>query len=647
MSTYVIGTAGHVDHGKSTLVKALTGIDPDRLKEEKEREMTIDLGFAWLTLPGGTQVSVIDVPGHEDFIKNMLAGVGGIDAAMVVVAADEGVMPQTREHVAILHLLGIQRGVVAVTKSDLVEDPEWLDLVKADIQELLKETTLAHVEVVPVSARTGKGIPELLETLEKLLLETPSRRDINLPRLGIDRVFTLSGFGTVVTGTLLDGTFHQGDEVEILPQGLRARIRGLQTHKNRLETVHPGSRVAMNLTNVGIEDLHRGDVVTQPGQMRISQMLDARLEYLAEAERPLRHNQGVEFFTGAAQILGRVRLIGTREVQPGEQAWVQLVLEGPAVVSRGDHFILRQPSPSQTLAGGVVVDPHPTRRYRRFRPEVIARLETLAHGTPAELLLQALERQQPVKAGLTLQELAKASQLPEAVIAETVSQMVSQGMLLVMGSDSPETPTTLSFHGSASYLTTNAAWHHLAQQITQYVTEFHRQYPLRTGMSREELKSRLHLDARVFAAVLAHGIKTGILVEENSTVRLPDHRVVFNAGQQAAVDRVLRQFNKSPQTPPSAAEVESELGTEVLGALIDQGTLVRISPEVLFLKEMYDIMLQQIIAALQQRGKLTAAEVRDMFGSSRKYAVALLEYLDQQRITQRVGDARILRKYPA
>lgn len=640
MSTYVIGTAGHVDHGKSTLVKALTGIDPDRLKEEKEREMTIDLGFAWLTLPRGTQVSVIDVPGHEDFIKNMLAGVGGIDAAVVVVAADEGVMPQTREHVAILHLLGVQRGLVALTKADLVDDPEWLELVRADIDELLKETTpIAHLEIIPVSARTGKGIPELLESLEKLLLDTPARRDINQPRLGIDRVFTLSGFGTVVTGTLLDGSFRLGDEVEILPQGLRARVRGLQTHKTRLDIVHPGSRVAMNLTNVSVEDLHRGDLVAKPGQMRPSQMLDARLEYLANTGRALRHNQGIEFFSGAAQILGRVRLIGIREVQPGQSAWVQLVLESPTSVSRGDRFILRQPSPSQTLAGGVIVDPHPTRRYRRFRPEVISRLETLAHGTPEELLLQALERQQPVKAGLTMQELIQTSQLPEATIGETLSQMITQGMLLVLGSDGEgQLPVT------SNYLTTNAAWHRLAQQITQFVTDFHRQYPLRAGMSREELKSRLHLEARIFTAVLAQAIKTGLVVEEHATVRLPDHRLVFNAGQQAAVDRVLQQFRKSPQTSPSAAEVEAELGPEVLGALIEQETLVRISPEVLYLQETYHTMLQQIIEALQQRGKLTAAEVRDMFGSSRKYAVALLEYLDQQRITQRVGDERILRK---
>ena len=305
----VIGTAGHVDHGKSTLVEALTGIDPDRLKEEKEREMTIDLGFAWLTLPSGEQVGIVDVPGHKDFIKNMLAGVGGIDAALFVVAADEGVMPQTREHLAIVDLLQVMGGVVAITKKDLAEDEEWLELVMAEIAEELEDTVLADAPIVPVSARTGEGLPALLEVLDRYLQTTPDRRDLGRPRLPVDRVFTIAGFGTVVTGTLSDGHLTVGQEVEVLPQGLKARIRGLQTHKEKIETAVPGSRAAINLGGVSTDQLKRGDVVTLAGALKPTRLIDVRLQYLADASKPLKHNAALEFFSGAAvesALLGRI-----------------------------------------------------------------------------------------------------------------------------------------------------------------------------------------------------------------------------------------------------------------------------------------------------------------------------------------------------
>ncbi len=321
-----IGTAGHVDHGKSTLVKALTGIDPDRLAEEKERGMTIDLGFAWLKLPGGREVSIVDVPGHESFIKNMLAGVGGIDAALLVVAADEGVMPQTREHLAILDLLHVQRGVVALTKTDLV-DEEWLELVREEVMDLLKPTTLAGSALLPVSAQTGQGLPELLNALEYLLNEAEERQNIGRPRLPVDRVFTLTGFGTIVTGTLLDGNFNVGEEVELLPQGIKTRIRSLQTHKQQVEVAHPGNRVAMNLPNVQRTELQRGDVVAVLGQMRTTMLFDARIQLLASAARPLAHNTQVDFYCGSQEISARVRLLDCEELQPGKSAWVQLRLK--------------------------------------------------------------------------------------------------------------------------------------------------------------------------------------------------------------------------------------------------------------------------------------------------------------------------------
>src|SRR5437764_4831009 len=300
-----IGTAGHVDHGKSTLVKVLTGIDPDRLAEEKERGMTIDLGFAWLKLPGGREVSIVDVPGHESFIKNMLAGVGGIDAALLVIAADEGVMPQTREHLAILDLLRVQRGIVALTKTDLVDD-EWLELVREEITEVLKPTTLAHAPILPVSAHTRQGLPELLTALEQMLDESQERQNIARPRLPIDRVFSLTGFGTIVTGTLLDGAFKTGQEVEILPQGLKTRIRSLQTHQHKVEITQPGSRVAMNLANISRTDLTRGDVIAIPGQLRPTILVDAHIQLLADAPRSLTHNTQVDFYSGSQEVPARV-----------------------------------------------------------------------------------------------------------------------------------------------------------------------------------------------------------------------------------------------------------------------------------------------------------------------------------------------------
>jgi len=324
-----IGTAGHIDHGKSTLVKALTGIDPDRLAEEKERGMTIDLGFAWLKLPGGREVSIVDVPGHESFIKNMLAGVGGIDAALLVIAADEGIMPQTREHLAILDLLRVQRGIVVLTKADLV-DEEWLELVREEVAEYLLPTTLAHAPIVPVSAYTMQGIPDLLAQLEQMLATSQERQNIARPRLPVDRVFTLTGFGTIVTGTLLDGNFKMGQEVEILPQGLKTRIRGLQTHQHKMEIAQPGSRVAINLANVSRTDLSRGDVVALPGQLRPTMLIDAHIQLLADAPRPLTHNTLVDLYSGSQEVPARVRLLDVEELQPGKSAWVQLRLSRPA-----------------------------------------------------------------------------------------------------------------------------------------------------------------------------------------------------------------------------------------------------------------------------------------------------------------------------
>jgi selenocysteine-specific elongation factor len=627
-----------VDHGKSTLVEALTGIDPDRLKEEKEREMTIDLGFAWLTLPGGERVGIVDVPGHKDFIKNMLAGVGGIDAALFVVAADEGVMPQTREHLAILDLLQVPGGVIALTKIDMAEDEDWLDLVEADLLEVLEGTVLDGAAVVRCSARTGEGLEDLVAELEGYLATSVPRRDVGRPRLPVDRVFTISGFGTVVTGTLSEGTLAIGQEVEIQPSGLKARIRGLQTHKQKIERAVAGSRVAINLTGVSTDEISRGEVVTTPGWLRPTTLIDCQLRYLADAPIPLKHNAPVDFFSGAAESQARVRLLGKRILAPGDDGWVQLRLDKPVALVKGDRFIIRQPSPSVTVGGGRVVNPFPGRRHRRFRAEVIERLETLAHGSPEEILLQDLERQQPCE----VRGLMGRTSLSRQQAQDSLAALLENGQVFALDSSSPAAVP------ESGFLVTRSGWGGMRERIEALLGEYHRSFPLRAGMPREEVKSRLarhvpKLTPRLFGEILARGMTEGWLAETGGALRLASHQPVFSAKQQQAVDYLLYTFRQEPYTTPSVAQCEEQVGGEVLNALIEQGQLVRLNEDVIFMTETYEEMRERLVAHLREQGSITVAQVRDMFGASRKYALALLGYLDEKRITRRVGDERVLR----
>jgi selenocysteine-specific elongation factor len=633
---YVIGTAGHVDHGKSTLVKALTGIDPDRLKEEQEREMTIDLGFAWLTLPSGEQVGIVDVPGHQDFIKNMLAGVGGIDAVLFIIAADESVMPQTREHLAILDLLKIPTGVIALTKVDLAESEEWIELVEAEVMDIVEGTVLEGTPIVPVSAVTGQGLDRLRQTLDEVLAKIPTRADRGRPRLPVDRVFTVAGFGTVVTGTLSDGALRVGQEVEISPARLKARIRGLQTHKRKIEVAVPGSRVAVNLTSVSTEDVKRGDVVTIPGWLEPTQLVDVRLDYLADAPRELRHNQEVEFFTGAAEVMAHVRLLGARSLAPGQSGWAQLRLAERVPLVKGDRFIIRQPSPSLTIGGGMVVDPLPRRRHRRFRPAVIQRLETLAHGTPADLLLEALDRRGPMPA----RTLISNTPLPAETAAESLRQLLQEGQAFALLPGSSPTDDVLR---APQYVASSAGWAMLRNRLTGEVGEFHRTYPLRQGMPREALKSRLKLDTRLFNEAVARASDEGALAESETIIRLPEHAVRFSPDQQELINRLLREFQRTPYTTPSFKDSVAAVGEDVVLALIETGQLVRLGPDVLLLSETYDELVTWVKEYIAQHGNVNVGQVRDAFNTSRKYALALLEYLDDQRITKRVGDERVLR----
>jgi len=652
---HIVGTAGHVDHGKSTLVEALTGIDPDRLREEKEREMTIDLGFAWLTLPNGEPVGIVDVPGHRDFIENMLAGVGGIDAALFVVAADEGVMPQTREHLAILDLLGVGTGVVALTKLDLAESEEWVELVAADVSETLEGTVLEGRPIIPVSARTGQGLDELVAALQEALTQVEPRPDRGRPRLPIDRVFTISGFGTVVTGTLSDGCFEVGQEVEVLPQGLKARVRGLQTHKRQVEQAVPGSRVAMNLSGLSKAELARGNVVTTPGWLHSTVLIDVQLRYLPDilrrepsgersrqAQRPLRHNAHLKFFSGAAETMARVRLLGLDRLSPGQSGWAQLRLQEAVPLLKGDRFIVRVPSPPATVGGGIVVDPHPGHKHRRFRPEVLARLETLAQGSPAEILLQALERCGPVSA----RDLLSASDLGEDA-PQALAQLLDEGQVVILGPQASRKQEAGSgkqeLASSDQLLATHAWWTALVERFSRELSTYHQKFPLRGGIGREALRSGLRLEAKVFNAAMARAAAEGLIADEGAIVRLPSHAVRLNSEQQRQVDALLARFRRQPYATPSLKESVAVVGEEVLGVLVERGELVQISSEVLFLPETYEEMVGRIRDHLEREGSITLAQTRDMLKTSRKYAQALLEHLDEIGVTKRVEDQRVLR----
>ena len=641
---HVIGTAGHVDHGKSTLVEALTGIDPDRLREEKEREMTIVLGFAWLPLPNGEQVGVIDVPGHKDFIRNMLAGVGGIDAALLVIAADEGIMPQTREHLDILNLLQVNGGVIALTKTDLVDDPDWLELVTTDVLEHVEGTCLEDAPIVPVSARTGEGLDNLVAEVQKCLEGIPSRADRGRPRLSADRVFTISGFGTVATGTLVDGTLRTGQEVEILPSGRRARIRGMQTHKTQIDEALPGSRVAVNLSGIGKDEVSTGETITVPGWLRPTTLVDVSLTCLPDAPLPLKHNAEIDFFSGAAEVPARLRLLGIETLAPGGNGWAQLRLNQPVALVRGDRFILRWLSPSITVGGGTVIDPAPKRRHRRFDPAVIDRLKTLAHGTPEEIILQALERQQPREARDLVDQLSP----PTETIGLALDALLTDGRVFVLDDWEGTTDALPNPGRSSRFLISAFGWNELVERMLAALRTYHRTYPLKQGMPREELRSRLqdrlsNLGGRLYNQIVARAGHQGAIAENATSIWSSDHTVQFGPEQQRRVDALLERFRRAPYTTPSVAECAAQLGDDLFSALIEGGTLTRLGDEVVFLSETVEEMEQAVVSRIRDQGGITIAQVRDAFGASRKYALALMEHLDEKHVTRRVGDERVLR----
>jgi selenocysteine-specific elongation factor len=615
----VVGTAGHVDHGKSTLLTALTGMDPDRLREERERGMTIDLGFAWVTLPGGGDIGFVDVPGHQDFIRNMLAGIGSIDAVLLVIAADEGVMPQTREHLAILGLLGIDRGVIALTKRDLVDD-EWAALAVADVRAALRGTALADAPLVEVSSTARRGLDDLLVALERVLGEAPARRDVGRPRLPVDRSFTMSGFGTVVTGTLLDGSLAVGDEIAVLPGELRARIRGLQTHRRSLDVARPGSRVAANISGIDKEAVSRGMVLARPGSIETTNLLAVHLALLPGASAPLDHDEELKVHVGTAETMARVALLEGPQVAPGQTAWAQLRLATPVAVAVGDRLVVRRPSPSETIGGGAVADLAAARLRRRA--ETVAALERRTAPSTASRLLASLDVPR------TAAEAAARSGLTPDERDAAAAEVIADGRAVSL----------------ADALISRDAFEALATHVERLCAQAHRKAPLRAGASREEARSALGLPAKRFGALVGRLVAEGRLVERGTALALPSHRPRLSEDQERRWLGARAALAKEPLQPPSPAQLETEHGLdrELVAALAERGDVVRIGTEAVFLPEAVTLFARVVVDELAASGSITVARARDLSGSSRKHVLPLLQFLDDRGLTRRHGDDRIL-----
>jgi selenocysteine-specific elongation factor len=633
MRHLIVGTAGHIDHGKTTLVKALTGTDTDRLKEEKERGISIELGFAFLTLPDGTDVGIVDVPGHERFVKTMVAGVGGIDLVVLVIAADEGVMPQTREHLHICQLLQVKRGLVALTKADLVE-PDWLAMVRADIAESLRGTFLDGAPIVPCSGATGLGLPELTQAIQAQASAADPKRVDGTLRLPIDRVFTMRGFGTVVTGTLWAGRLAVGEEVAVLPEDLRSRVRRLQVHGDTVEQAVAGQRTAVNLPGLEVGQIERGDVLCVPGTLRPSHAFDATLALLPDAPRPLVNRARVRFHLGTSELLARVVLLDHEELQPGEEAYVHLRLESPSAALPHDRFVIRSYSPAVTIGGGSILDPNPARE-RRARKRIVEHLAVLERGSVTERVGRLLAAAGYVP--VTAEELRLRSDLAVAAVAESLDELLRTGKALAVWA-----------RADAGVLHADRVAE-LEREVEARLGEFHAKEPLKDGLAKEELRSKLpgQLAPPVFGWLLIRLTGAGRLAVERDKVRLASHHPTFSAAEAEAKGKIETAYRGAAFQPPSPDSVLAGLAADrkvaqaVFRRLVDDGVLIKITGDIYLHQEPYQQLRERVLGHFKSHPSITVGTMKDLFGVSRKYAIPFLEHLDDVHLTRRHGDERV------
>jgi len=639
MKHLVMGTAGHVDHGKTSLIKLLTGVDTDRLKEEKERGITIELGFASLRLTSGRTLGVVDVPGHERFVRNMVAGAAGIDLVVMVIAADEGVMPQTREHLQICTLLGIRKGFVALTKVDMV-DPEWLTLIREDIRDFLQGTFLEGAPVVPVSSLTGAGLPELVATIERVADQVEEEADVGLFRLPVDRVFTMKGFGTVVTGTLISGRVTVGEEVEVSPTGIRARVRGVQVHNLPVESAEAGQRTAVNLQGIDRVAIERGQLLTAPDALAASHRFDVLYRHLAGAARKMKNRTLVRLHTGTSEIMARIILLGQDELEPGAEACAQLVLEAPLAAVAGDRFVIRSYSPVTTIGGGLIVDPLPA-KHKRTAAGVLEEFRVLAGGSEAERVAVAMAR-----AGIT--GITEPRLVLRTGIRRSELRRILEGMF--------SSRTAFLVDREETRVLAGPVYAGLQTGITAELEAYHERFPLKEGLSREELRNTLGLadgaGQKIFGMALRELERRGTLAVEKETVRLTGHQVRLQGEMGDLREKLSALYREGGLTPPTAREVLEKYAdrkkeiASLIQVMTREGDLVRISEDLNFHRDALARLREEYRQLLVRDGKATPASFKELTGLSRKFIIPLMEYFDLTKLTMRAGEHRILREKP-
>jgi selenocysteine-specific elongation factor len=635
MKHIIIGTAGHVDHGKTALIKALTGIDTDRLKEEKERGISIELGFASLALSNGQTFGIVDVPGHERFIKNMVSGAAGIDMVILVVAADEGVMPQTREHLNICSLLGIKRGLVALTKIDMV-DEEWLYLVNEDVHEFLKGTFLETSPVVPVSSLTGAGLNELLDALGKVASEIKEEDDAGLFRLPVDRVFTMKGFGTVVTGTLISGDVRVSEEVEILPAGITAKVRGIQVHNQSATMAEAGQRTAINLQGVEKATISRGDVLSRPHMLKSTNRLDVFIEYLSHNDRKLKNRSLVRFHAGTNEVIGRTILLDREEMEPGGRGYAQLILESPIVAMFGDRFVIRSYSPVTTIGGGKIIDPLP-KKHKRNSEKVLLEFDVLYSGTNSEKVALIIERSGIE--GIELLELVIRTGIHQNLLREILKALASGKKNIILQIDE-------------SRFIFSPVYQNLQRQILEDVQTYHERHPLKEGILKEELRNATgqYVSPRLFNMAVKDLESKGEIVIERENLRMPGHRVDLKGDLDDLRTTIGGIYIEARLTPPTLKEVMEKFAgrknqaESVLNVMLKEGTLIKINEDLYFHKKILLKLRENYKNLLLRDGKATPASFKELTGLSRKFIIPLMEYFDITKLTIRAGDHRILRE---
>ncbi|TCO79869.1 selenocysteine-specific translation elongation factor [Marinisporobacter balticus] len=630
MKHIIIGTAGHIDHGKTTLIKALTGVDADRLKEEKKRGITIELGFAHFDLPSGKTAGIIDVPGHEKFIKNMLAGVGGIDIVLLVVAADEGIMPQTQEHLDILSILEVKKGIIVLTKTDLVEK-EWLELVQEEIKERVQGTFLEKASIMPVSATNGEGIEELTQLIDEMTEQTEAKDRLLPFRMPIDRVFTISGFGTVVTGTQIEGTINEGDAVKIYPQGIDSRVRNLQVHDKNVKTSYAGQRVAINLANIKKEDIQRGNVLVPPDAMQSTMMLDVKINLLKNEQRVLENRSRLRVYHGSSEILCRIVLLDREELNPGESCYAQLRLEEETVAKRGDHIVIRFYSPMETIGGGIVLEPNPV-KHKRYREEILNELKIKEQGSPEQILEEAIKRFSDKFENTHFYGVQTG--LGEDKTKKLIALLIQENKVIKL-------LDTIMIH--KSYLDG------LREKIINTLSVYHKNNPLKSGMSKEELRNKIvpQAKSKLYDEIMDYLIQDKVIKQLNKHISLYDFNIVYTPEQEKIKSKIEKMYFETRFNTPSVKELmenteDERECTQVLYVLIDMNRLVKINEDFLIHIEHYHKAIALMKNYVVENGSITLSQFRDLLGTTRKYALPLLDYFDQNKITKRVGEKRTL-----